>query len=383
MKKAVSVVLALFICVGIVSGCGKNEKNDNGGKVKFTSEYYDSFDYGNRLDSDGCFTGISALDFVTLGTYKGMEIPESVTDITSGAVQSEINTMLKKYAEDEHITDRAAKTGDVVNITYVATIDGEPFDGGSSGDEGVDIEIGKDNLLENFTEQCNGHFPGDSFEVYITYPDDYEEAKEGEFTVNGKDAVFAVTLNYIIGEKNVLPKLTDNFVTEHFAQQYKWNTVEGMKNGIRKILLNQNLSSYIQSKLLSECKISKLPDSVYIYQAESMLAYYYKAATQNEMTFDTYIGKSMETFVDENDEKIKAQAKISLILQAIYEENPDLTVTEDDIKAFYAKFFPDEDYENAINNFGVAYLSMVTMNEKVLNYIRENADYKGPKPSDN
>lgn len=374
MKKILYLALALAVSVPLISGCGAEKKS--GPQVNCTAEYYESFNYSNHLDDDGRFSDIRALDFVTPGEYMGMKIPSDVSTVTDESIRSEINTLLKKYAEDEKIFDRETADGDTVNISYIGRIDGEAFEGGTTGDEGAEVTIGETDYIDNFIEQLKGHMPGDHFDVNVTFPEDYEEVGEDEFTVNGKPAVFEVTINFIVGERNVLPELTDQFVTEHFSRQYKWNTVDGMKKGIRKLLLDQAVSSYIQNRLLTDCTVSEVPEVFYIYQAESMLAYYDRAAKQNDMNFENYLGKTMQEMLSENEENNRKQAKLSLIIQAIGEENLELIPTDGAIKDFFSEYYTDDELSSMYERYGRGYLAMLTLNENVLNFIRDNAAYE-------
>lgn len=379
MKKTISIILAGLFCLSVLCACEKKKAEDKTPAVNLTKEYYEDFDYSSRLNDDGTFKDVRALDYVTLGEYKQMKIPADVTDITDKMIQDEIDVLLKNYAEDEKIYDKTVANGDTLNISYVGMIDGVAFDGGTSPDGGVEITVGKTQYIDDFIDQLIGHKPGDRFNVEVTFPDDYEKVKEGTFTVNGKDAVFDVTVNYIIGEKDVLPELTDKFVTENFGDKYKWNTVSGLKKGIKDLLLDQAVSSYIHARLLADCKISEVPDVCYIYQTESMLAYYTKAAKQNDMDFEAYTGKTFEELVADGEEKNKKQAKFSLIIQAIYESDPELKFNEKDVDEFITGFYSGRDPSVAKEQYGQGYVSYVVLNEKVIDYIKDNLIYEDPE----
>lgn len=85
-----------------------------------------------------------------------------------------------------------AKAGDTVNIDYVGKIDGKEFDGGSTNGQGTDLTLGSGTYIDNFEEQIEGHVTGETFDVTVTFPDDY-----GVADLRGKTAVFTTTLNGI------------------------------------------------------------------------------------------------------------------------------------------------------------------------------------------
>lgn len=104
----------------------------------------------------------------------------SATDTSSGSAA---------YSTDTSLT---IEDGDTVNIDYVGSIDGVEFEGGSTNGAGTDLTIGSGLYIDDFEEQLIGAHPGDSVEVNVTFPDDYQQED-----LQGKDALFQVTINGI------------------------------------------------------------------------------------------------------------------------------------------------------------------------------------------
>ena len=94
---------------------------------------YASFDYSEGLDDNGHWTGIRALDYVTLPEDVSA-LPLSKADIepTETEIQTQIDTLLNQYATTQNITGRAAQSGDTVNIDYSGAVDGVAFTGGTA-----------------------------------------------------------------------------------------------------------------------------------------------------------------------------------------------------------------------------------------------------------
>ena len=110
-----------------------------------------------------------------------------------------------------------------------------------------------------------------------------------------------------------------------------------------------------------------------------MLAYYTKAAKQNDMDFEAYTGKTFEELVADGEEKNKKQAKFSLIIQAIYESDPELKFNEKDVDEFITGFYSGRDPSVAKEQYGQGYVSYVVLNEKVIDYIKDNLIYEDPE----
>ena len=86
--------------------------------------------------------------YVTLGDYKGIEYTKTVAEVTEDDIQSQLDSFVEGLSKTNEVTDRAVKDGDIVNIDYVGTKDGEEFEGGSS--EGYDLTIGSNSFTEAF-----------------------------------------------------------------------------------------------------------------------------------------------------------------------------------------------------------------------------------------
>ncbi len=89
-------------------------------------------------------------------------------------------------------TSLEVKDGDKVNIDYVGKVDGVEFEGGNTNGMGADLTIGSGSYIDDFEDQLIGAHPGDTVEVNVTFPENY-----GNEELNGKDAVFTVTVNGI------------------------------------------------------------------------------------------------------------------------------------------------------------------------------------------
>ena len=74
---------------------------------------------------------LNVADYVELGEYLGVEVSVPAAEVTDEQVDVYISSALDGNKVKNEITDRAAENGDVVDITFVGTRDGEEFEGGS------------------------------------------------------------------------------------------------------------------------------------------------------------------------------------------------------------------------------------------------------------
>ena len=116
---------------------------------------------------------------------------DEATEDTSSNDTGDTTDAGASYSTDTALT---VEDGDTVNIDYVGTVDGEEFSGGNTNGAGTDLVIGSGSYIDDFEDQLIGAHPGDTVEVTVTFPEDY-----GVEELNGKEAVFTVTVNGIYG----------------------------------------------------------------------------------------------------------------------------------------------------------------------------------------
>lgn len=125
------------------------------------------------------------------------DTPSNKKDITldSSDTETSENTVSDDETNTSYSTDISLeiKDGDTVNIDYVGSVDGVEFDGGNTQGMGTDLVIGSGSYIDDFEEQLIGAHPGDSVDVYVTFPDPYQNNTD----LSGKEALFKVTINGI------------------------------------------------------------------------------------------------------------------------------------------------------------------------------------------
>lgn len=364
MKKhrtPLSLILVIVLAMFTFAGCST------------TPDTSTDFTYSDGIDNNGFWKNITALDYLELCDYESILIPSDIHEITDEAVQTEIDAILADYASDEQVTDRSVADGDTVNIDYVGSINGVEFDGGSTNGAGTDVTIGVTSYIDDFLEQLIGHNPGESFDIEVTFPEDY-----GDENLNGKDAVFAITINYIV--ETSLPELTDEFVLNHLSSDYGWSTVTEMEAGIKSDLQNFAIVSYLQEYIVENTNIISLPGELLEYQKKALLSYYQDYAEYYGMEIEeflsTYVGvATTDELIQANIADITEGANFALIIQAIAED-AGISVSDQDVAAYFETYFGSDDYSEYEEYYGMPYLKLVTLNQMVMDYLEDNAVLK-------
>jgi trigger factor len=124
---------------------------------------------------------------ITLGDFKSIKLERLTTEVS----EADIDDALDKIAAQNRpyaakADGSTAESGDRVTISFVGTIDGVPFEGGSGED--VPVIIGSNSFIPGFEEQLIGIASGESRTVNVTFPPNYASEQ-----LAGKAASFAVT----------------------------------------------------------------------------------------------------------------------------------------------------------------------------------------------
>lgn len=142
---------------------------------------------------------------VKLGDYKNLEVSVTVDkDVTDADVDAKIEAAQKNLAELV-IKEAAAENGDTVVIDFEGKVDGVAFDGGTA--ENHSLELGSASFIPGYEEQLVGHKAGETIEVKVTFPADYQAED-----LAGKDAVFVTTIHEVKAKE--VPEIDDELAKD-------------------------------------------------------------------------------------------------------------------------------------------------------------------------
>jgi len=328
---------------------------------------YASFDYSEGLDDNGHWTGIRALDYVTLPEDVSA-LPLSKADIepTEAEIQTQIDTLLNQYATTQNITDRAAQSGDTVNLDYPGGVDGVAFPGGPA--PGYDLTLGSHSFIDGFEDQIIGHNIGDTFDVTVTFPDGYGDSTDAEgntITLSGKEAVFSVTLNSI--SESVTPELTDEWVDSNFGTSDDLHTADQLRSYFNDALYATNYENAIVDYLMSNSTFKELPSEITSYYIRMFLNYYNQYATAYGMDLNAFAQTQGYTDADAmlaaSDAYFEHLAKQDLILQAVA-ETKSLAPTQEEL---------DDANSTYADTYGENRAHLNALQSCVLDWLEENS----------
>lgn len=331
--------------------------------------------YSAALDDNGFYTGIDALDYIQLPEgYESLTIPEEYTTVSEDLIDSDILDMMRNLNITQAVTDRPAQEGDVVVIDFVGTINGVEFQGGSYN--GYSVEIGNSTLISGFAEQIVGHSVGETFDVTVTFPDNYGQTQDvngNTIELSNQEAVFKTTVVSIS-----VYNLTDEDVVNAFGDSYTLNdgskidTVDKARQYFEEYELYRAATTYLADYLLNNSVVIKdIPESIYEQERELETAYLINQAAQYGMTTEEFLATgdydSIEAYLEDGAEYIEHDVKYCFIIQAIAEDL-NIQVTDADIEKNYAG-----DAENAISAYGKGFVSQQTLAVMVMDRLAQAA----------
>ncbi len=269
---------------------------------------------------------------VTVKKYKGIEATKTVKAVTDEDIENELHRLQERGARTITVEGRAAETGDQAKIDFEGFVDGEAFEGGKG--EGFDLTLGSNTFIPGFEDQVVGHSVGDTFDVNVTFPEDYH-AEE----LKGKEAVFHVTLHELKARE--LPELDDEFAKD----VSEFDTLEELKADLQKKMAEENEKSAeteVENRLIDviiENMEAEIPDVMYENRVDEEVRNFDMRLQQQGMSLDLYLqytGMEMDSFQKQFREPAEKQVKIRLALEEIVKLEK-IEVSEEELNAEYAK----------------------------------------------
>ncbi len=373
--KTFVLAAALVMSMSLMVGCGDDKKEK--GVISAQNTTSDSEEASNGTNTSD-MTLDEYIEYygkdVTLGDYKGIEYENSPVQTTDADVELKVQEFVDSCTTYEEDKESEAKIGDTVNIDFVGTVDGVEFDGGSTAGAGYDIVLGSGSFIDDFEDQIAGHKPGETFDVTVTFPDNY-----GVDELNGKDAVFETTLNYI--KIPVEAEYNDELV----AANTDYSNTADYENAIKEELQTMNDASALASAqnvvmvtAINNAIINNLSETEITEEAAAIKASLQAQAESYNIDYATYIlyyyGYEDEAEFDEYiksvcEENLKEKMVVCAIAMA---EN--ITVTEDEI-AEYKKQIAEENgisEEDVTTYYEQADIMYYTLADKVMQFMMDN-----------
>ena len=167
-RKLITAGFVIAMAAMVMSGC-KSGSTDKETTAAAGSQ--ESGTASGETKSDEELTDEASLE---LGNYKGLTLTAVKAGVTDEDLDAELEILKGQYPAE--VTGRAARLGDVANIDYVGTKDGEAFSGGTA--EGFDLALGSGTFIDGFEDGVVGMNVGEEKDLNLTFPENYIPAQQ-------------------------------------------------------------------------------------------------------------------------------------------------------------------------------------------------------------
>jgi trigger factor len=316
---------------------------------------------------------------IKLANFKDIKLTKLTADVSDSEIDDGIKAIVdqnKPYAPKAE--GEKAASGDRVNIAFVGTIGGVPFDGGTGDD--IAVQIGSNTFIPGFEEQLIGIGAGEQRTIKATFPTQYANAE-----LAGKEAEFAVTAKSVEAPGAVT-------VDDEFAKTLGLESLAKLRDAV-KDRIGRDQQAMTRQKL----KRSLLDELDKMHQFEPPPSMVEDEFSRVWTSVTQELENEKKTFADENTTEEKAReeyrgiatrrVRLGLVLAEIGEKNK-ITVTDDELSRAVAErarqFAGQEqrvwDYFRQ-NPQAVASLRAPIFEEKVVDFLLELADVTEKKVS--
>jgi trigger factor len=244
---------------------------------------------------------------------------------TDAEIDSQIAYLRDRFATLEPVEDRGVAADDFVLMSFVGTVDGEPYEGNV-----VDkylYELGKGQMPPEFDAALLGHGAGDQVKVEFTVP----ETGAAEFV--GKAAGFDVTVHEIKAKS--LPAVDDDFASNVGG----FETAEELRTDIRtkldenKAVGHSRMVEREARAALAERLVGEFPDVMVEARTESLTEDFFGSLKERGIGVAEYIeatGVALEQVQEDISREARLQVREELALEALA-RSLGMDTTEDDI----------------------------------------------------
>ena len=252
---------------------------------------------------------------VKLGAYKNLEVSVDLSkEVTDEDVNARIERERNNLAELV-LKDGAAAEGDTVVIDFVGSIDGVEFDGGKG--DNFSLGLGSGQFIPGFEEQLVGHKAGETVDVLVTFPEDYQATD-----LAGKEAKFVTTIHEV-KEKEV-PALDDELAKDIDEEV---ETLDELKEKYRKELAEGKEAAYkdaVESVAIDlaveNAEIVELPEEMVHEEVHRSVNEFLGNMQRQGISPDMYFqitGTTQEDLHKQHEADAEARTKTNLVIEAI------------------------------------------------------------------
>ncbi|MCT1181809.1 trigger factor [Lactococcus lactis] len=267
---------------------------------------------------------------VSLGDYKDLTVEvEATKEVTDEEVETRLTNSQNNLAELV-VKETAAENGDTVVIDFVGSVDGVEFEGGKGSNHS--LELGSGQFIPGFEEQLVGTKAGETVEVKVTFPENYQAED-----LAGKEALFVTTVNEVKAKE--LPELDDELAKDIDEEV---ETLDELKAKFRKELEESKAEAYDDAVetaaievAVANAEIKEIPEEMIHEEVHRAMNEFLGGMQQQGISPEMYFqitGTSEDDLHKQYEADADKRVRTNLVIEAIATAE-NFTTSDEEVKA--------------------------------------------------
>ncbi|CAN0214353.1 unnamed protein product, partial [Phaeothamnion confervicola] len=259
--------------------------------------------------------------------YKSVALKAEEFGVSDEQLEHAVQELRTSHAKLVPVEGRGLVDGDSAFVDYVATVEGEEFEGGTA--ENTMLEMKKENFIPGFIDHVVGLESGQEKEFDIEFPAEYANP-----TLAGKPVHFKFKLREL--KERQAPELTDEFVksisgfdnAEALREELKERLQANAERGVR-----ESVSMRIIRRLLDQVPEDSVPRSLFSWRTNVEIRRRLQELARAGIPIEKYlenIKTDQQTWVNQQSGVGMMEARIQLLLESIADKE-DLGVKEEEL----------------------------------------------------
>ena len=267
---------------------------------------------------------------VSLGDYKDLTVEvEATKEVSDEEVETRLSNSQNNLAELV-VKETAAENGDTVVIDFVGSVDGVEFEGGKGSNHS--LELGSGQFIPGFEEQLVGTKAGETVEVKVTFPENYQAED-----LAGKEALFVTTVNEVKAKE--LPELDDELAKDIDEEV---ETLDELKAKFRKELEESKAEAYDDAvetaaieAAVANAEIKEIPEEMIHEEVHRAMNEFLGGMQQQGISPEMYFqitGTSEDDLHKQYEADADKRVRTNLVIEAIAAAE-NFTTSDEEVKA--------------------------------------------------
>lgn len=267
---------------------------------------------------------------VSLGDYKDLTVEvEATKEVSDEEVETRLTNSQNNLAELV-VKETAAENGDTVVIDFVGSVDGVEFEGGKGSNHS--LELGSGQFIPGFEEQLVGTKAGETAEVKVTFPENYQAED-----LAGKEALFVTTVNEVKAKE--LPELDDELAKDIDEEV---ETLDELKAKFRKELEESKAEAYNDAvetaaieAAVANAEIKEIPEEMIHEEVHRAMNEFLGGMQQQGISPEMYFqitGTSEDDLHKQYEADADKRVRTNLVIEAIAAAE-NFTTSDEEVKA--------------------------------------------------